>query len=139
MKTAQQMKDAWVASSGKATANYSAGVQATQKDQAGLAVAAIPRMVAGFNDAANSGRIAAGLQRGGTAYWKSQTEAKKTNYGSGFTAGGDNFGAAAQKLIPALQQGVAGLPPRGDIEQNFQRSRALGLYLHSLKGTLGAR
>jgi hypothetical protein len=133
------MKDAWVASSGKATTNYTQGVQSTTKDQAALAVAAIPRMVAGFNDAANSGRIAAGLQRGGTQYWKTQTEKKAGNYSSGFSAGGDNFGAAASKLIPALQNGVAQLPPRGDIEQNFQRSRALGLYLHSLKGTLGAR
>ena len=139
MKTAQQMRDAWVASSGKATTNYNEGVQSTQKDQAQLAVNAIPRMVAGFNDAANSGRIAAGFTRGGTPYWKQRTQQKSGNYSSGFSSGGDNFGAAAQKLIPALQNGVAQLPPRGDIEQNFQRSRALGLYLHSLKGTLGAR
>lgn len=139
MRTAQQMRDAWVASSGKATTNYNEGVQSTQKDQAQLAVNAIPRMVAGFNDAANNGRIAAGLTRGGTPYWKSQTQKKSTNYSSGFAAGGDNFGAAAAKLIPALQNGVAQLPPRGDIEQNIARSRALALYLHSLKGSLGAR
>ena len=139
MKTATQMKDAWVASASKAGTNFVAGVQSTQKDQAALAIAAIPRMVANFQQAAADGRIAQGIQRGGTQYWKTQTEKKATNYTSGFSAGGDNFGAAAAKLIPALQNGVAQLPPRGDIEQNFQRSRALGLYLHSLKGTLGAR
>jgi transcription elongation factor len=139
VRTAQQMRDAWVQSSGKATTNYNEGVQSTQKDQAQLAVNAIPRMVAGFNAAANEGRIAAGLTRGGTPYWKARTQAKSPNYSAGFAAGGDNFGAAAQKLIPALQNGVAQLPPRGDIEQNIQRSRALALYLHSLKGTLGAR
>jgi hypothetical protein len=34
---------------------------------------------------------------------------------------------------------VANLPPRGDINQNLQRSASLATYLHGLKGQLGAR
>lgn len=116
-----------------------AGIQGTTKDQAALAVAAIPRMVAGFNDAANSGRIAQGLTRRGTPYWKSQSEAKAPSYSLGITNGQGNYGAAAAKFIPAIQSIVNGLPPRGDIMQNLQRVQGLALGLHQLKGSLGAR
>lgn len=139
MKTAAQAAANWTASSGRAQTAYSEGVQATTKDQAGLAVAAQARLVANFNDAVNSGRWAAGVNRGGTQYWKQQTEAKKSNYGVGFTAGQSNYQAAAAKFIPAIQNVVGSLPPRGDINQNIERVRALALGLHSMKGQLGAR
>ena len=48
------------------------------------------------------------------------------------------YNSAIQKVISALQSGVAALPPRGDINQNLQRANALALYMHGLKGTLGA-
>ena len=77
--------------------------------------------------------------RGGTGYWKSQTEKKSANYGVGFAAGAAAQAAAIQKIMQALATGVANLPPRGDINQNIQRSASLALYLHGLKGQLGAR
>lgn len=138
-KSPQDAAQAWQNSAGQAQSAYSAGVQSTTKDQAGLAVAAQARLVQGFNDAVASGRWAQGVQRGGTAYWKQQAQAKAANYGVGFTAGASNYQAAAQKFIPAINSGVQGLTPRGDINQNLERSRQLALYLHSLKGTLGAR
>lgn len=139
MKTAQTAAANWTGASGRATTAYSDGVASTQKDQAALAVAAIPRMVQGFNDAAASGRIAAGLMRGGTGYWKQQTEAKKTNYSGGYAAGANNYAAAASKFMPAIANIVQQLPARGDINQNIERVRTLALGLHSLKGQLGAR
>jgi hypothetical protein len=96
-------------------------------------------MVAGFNDAANSGRIAAGLQRGGTPYWKAQSQAKSGAFSLGIQNGGSNYSAAAQKFMPAIANIVQSLPPRGDIMQNLQRVQALALGLHQLKGQLGAR
>lgn len=139
MKTAQTAAANWTGSAPRATQAWTEGIQTTTKDQAGLAVAAIPRMVAGFNDAANSGRIAAGLQRGGTAYWKSQSVAKSGAYSLGIQNGGANYAAAAQKFMPAIANIVSGLPPRGDIMQNLQRVQALALGLHQLRGQLGAR
>lgn len=139
MKTAAQAKANWQGSSGRATTDYVAGVQSTQKDQAALAVAAGARYIQGVTEAYSSGRWAAGITRGGTSYWKSRTEAKSANYSAGYAAGGDNYGAAAQKVMSAIAQGVANLPPRGDINQNLQRSASLATYLHSLKGQLGAR
>lgn len=139
MKTAQQAAANWSASAGRAQTAFAEGVQQTQKDQAALAVQAQARLVQGFNDAVASGRWAQGVMRGGTGYWKQQTEAKKGNYGTGFAAGSGNFTAAIQKIIAAEQQIVASLPARGDINQNLDRARSFALALHGLKGQLGAR
>ena len=139
MKTAQQAATNWQNSSGRATTDYVAGVQSTTKDQAGLAVAAGARYIQGVQQAYASGRWAAGLTRGGTAYWKSQTEKKSVNYGAGYAAGVGNYSTAATKVMAAIAQGVNNLPPRGDLSMNLQRSASLATYLNGLKGTLGAR
>jgi len=138
VKTAQQASSNWSGASVRATSDYVAGVQSTQKDQAALAVAQQATLRANFLAAVDSGRWAQGVQRRGTAYWKSQTEAKSGNYSSGYSAGAANYAAAAAKVMQAIAQGVANLPPRGDLNQNLQRSASLATYLHSLKGTLGA-
>lgn len=139
MKNAQTAATNWSNSSGRATTAYSEGVANTQKDQAGLAVAAQARLLSGFTASVTSGRWAAGVQRGGTAYWKQQSQAKSPNYGVGFTAGAGNFATAIGKIIAAENQIVQSLPARGDINQNLQRANAFALGLHALKGQLGAR
>ena len=123
----------------RAATAWAEGIQTTTKDQAALAVAAIPRMVQGFNDAANSGRIASGLQRGGTSYWKSQSQAKQGAFSLGIQNGAGNFGVAIGKILSAEAQIVNSLSPRGDIMANLQRSQQFALGLHALKGQLGAR
>ena len=139
MKSQQQALSNYTASAPRAATAWAEGIASTQKDQAGLAVAAIPRMVQGFNDAANSGRIAAGLQRGGTAYWKAQSQAKSGAFSLGIQNGANNFGVAIGKILAAEQQIVNSLGPRGDIMTNLQRSQQFALALHGLKGQLGAR
>jgi hypothetical protein len=126
------------ASAGTAATSWASGIQNTDKDQAALAVAAIPRMQANFNDAVTSGRVQRGLTRRGTTYWKSRSASATSNYSNGISRGADNYDAAAQKLGPAIQTAVANLPPRGDVNANIERVRALALYLHDRKGTLGA-
>jgi hypothetical protein len=139
VKNAATAASNWSGSAPRAQAAFVAGVQSTTKDQAALAVAAQARLVTGFNDAVNSGRWARGVQRGGTGYWKSQTEAKAANFGTGFSAGAGNFAAAITKIIAAEQSIVSSLPARGDINANLQRANAFALGMHQLKGTLGAR
>lgn len=139
MKSAQTAAANYAASAPRATQAWSEGIQSTQKDQAALAVAAIPRMVQGFNEAANSGRIAAGLQRGGTQYWKQQSQQKSGAYSLGIQNGTSNFTTAIGKILAAEAQIVNSLGPRGDIMTNLQRSQQFALGLHSLKGQLGAR
>lgn len=138
MKTAAQAAQNWVNAAGRATTDYVAGVQNTTKDQAALAVAQQAQLVANFNASVTSGRWAAGVQRRGTAYWKTQTEKKATNYSSGYSAGAQNQASAMVKVMAAIAQGVASLPPRGDLNQNLQRVISLDTYLHQQKGTLGA-
>lgn len=139
MKTAAQAAQNWVNSSGRAQTAFVEGVQSSQKDQAALAVAGEARLVQGFNEAVTSGRWRQGVLRGGTTYWKQQTEKKAANYGVGYAAGAQAQAAAIQKIMQAVATGVANLPPRGDVNQNIQRSASLALYLHGLKGQLGAR
>ena len=139
MKSQATAQANYTASAGRAATAWADGIQSTTKDQASLAVAAIPRMVQGFNDAANSGRIAAGLQRGGTAYWKAQSQQKQGAYSLGIQNGAPNFGVAIGKILAAEAQIVNSLGPRGDIMTNLQRSQQFALGLHSLKGQLGAR
>ncbi len=138
VKSAATAAQNYTSSAPRAATAWAEGIAGTTKDQAALAVAAIPRMVQGFNDAANSGRIAAGLTRRGTPYWKAQSQAKQQSYSLGVQNGGANYASAANKFMPAITNIVSGLPPRGDIMQNLQRVQGLALGLHALKGTLGA-
>jgi len=134
VKSVQQGTDRYRASATTAQTQWLSGIQGTQKDQAALAVAAGPRYMQGVADAYNSGRWAAGLQRRGTGYWKTQSEKKASSYSTGIAAGADNYSQAAAKLYPALANIVSSLPARGDINQNLQRSAGLALALHANKG-----
>src|SRR5438105_3479139 len=98
VKTAQQAQANWSGAATRATPNFVAGVQATQKDQAALAVAQQATLLQNFTAAVQSGRWAAGVTRRGTAYWKQQTEAKQNNYNQGYQAGSNNYAAAAAKF-----------------------------------------
>lgn len=138
MKPVSEWGQNYRASAGTAGTRWASGIQNTDKDQAALAVAAIPRMQANFNEAVQQGRVQRGLTRRGTPYWKSRSQSAQANYTGGISRGADNYDAAAQKLGPAIQTAVANLPARGDLNQNIERVRALATYLHERKGTLGA-
>lgn len=134
MKTAQQAQANWSGASGRAVTAWTQGINATQKDQARLAADAQPRWLQGVQDAAANNRFANGVLRRGTPYWKSQSEAKQSNYSGGYAAGSSNFGSAIGKLMADLPNLVGALPARGDINQNLQRSAQLALALHARKG-----
>lgn len=138
MKSASQAAANWSGASGRASTAWAEGIQSTTKDQAALAAAAQPRWLQGVQDAAANNRFANGVTRRGTAYWKSQSQAKTGNYSTGYSAGAGNFAAAIQKIISAEQNISSSLPPRGDINANLQRSQQFALALHQLKGQLGA-
>jgi hypothetical protein len=139
VKTAAQAAQAWRDSQGKATTNYSAGVAGYSGDWAGATVAQESVALSNITQAFTSGRWRQGVQAVGTNGWKQATEAKKGNYGTGFSAGADRQAAAAQKIISALGNIVPSLPPRGTFDQNLDRARVLATAMHSLKGQLGAR
>ncbi len=134
MKSAATAQANWQGASGRAGSAWVQGIQSTTKDQAALAAAAQPRWLQGVQDAAANNRFAAGVQRRGTGYWKSQSEAKSANYTGGYAAGANNYGSAIGKLMNDMPNIVAALPPRGDINANLQRVQQLDLALHQNKG-----
>lgn len=140
MKSAAQALANWQAASGRAQTEWVAGIQATTKDQAALAAAAQPTWLAGVQAAAASNAYANGVQRRGTGYWKSQSEAKAANYSTGYTAGGNNYSSAIGKLMQAMPGIVNALPPRGPAgsAQNLNRVTQLDQALHQQKGSFKA-
>ena len=138
MKTAQQAAQAWADSAGRAAANYATGVQNYNGDWSGATTSQQAAMQTNWQQAVSSGRWAAGVQNVGTAGWKSATQAKTSNYTTGFQAGASRQQAAIQKIISAEQNIVNSLPPRGTYDQNKARATAVMDGLHALKGQLGA-
>lgn len=138
MKTAQQAAANWAASAGRASTNYSEGVNNFSGDWAGATTRQQATMVNNWTQAVSSGRWAQGVTNTGTNGWKSATQAKTTNYTTGFQAGAQKQAAAAAKIMSFLGSAVPALPPRGDINANLARANALALALHQQKGNLGA-
>lgn len=71
---------------------------------------------------------------------KEQWVAAVTNKGadrlaSGAAASKDKVALVFAKLFPAINSIVGSLPPRGDINQNIERSRKLALELNKMRGT----
>src|SRR5690348_6365008 len=113
MKTAQQAASNWTASQGRASAAWSAGVQAYNGDWAAATVAQEGALLTGVTQAITSGRWRAGVQKTGTTGWKTATEAKAPNYSQGFSAGAPKQAAAIAKIMQFLGTVVPNLPARG--------------------------
>ena len=138
MKTAAQTFQKWQTNAGAAAPAYEAGIQGTTVDVMGRAIAQAPAAVRNYSQNLTSGAWAAAINAsGGTANWKSQAVAKSGNYSTGIQAGSAKAQAAFNKLIPAIDSIVQGLPARqpGNVAANVQ-NRVLGLAtaLHAQKG-----
>lgn len=138
MKTAAQAAQNWVNSAGRAAADYQAGVEQYSGDWAGATVRQQSVLQSNWNQSVTSGRWAAGVNRRGTAGWKSATVAKVGNYSTGFQAGASRQAAAIAKIISAEANIVGSLPPRGDYTANKQRANSFMDQMHALRGSLGA-
>lgn len=138
MKTPDQAAQAWEQSSGRAATNYSEGISNYNGDWAGRTTSQQGVMLSNLTQAVNSGRWASGVQAVGTNGWKSRTQAKISNYSTGFTAGASRQRAAIAKILAAEANIVGSLPPRGTYEQNKARATTVMDGLHALKGQLGA-
>lgn len=136
-KSLQATVAKWRQNAGGAQQAFTEGVQGTQVDVMGRAVAAAADAVRNYSDAVTSGRWAAGINAsGGTGNWKARTVAKAANYGTGINAGADKYQAALSKLLPAIEGIVGSLPARqpGNVGANIERVRALAMALHARKG-----
>ena len=106
--------DRWQQGASGATQKYEQGVQNTQVDVVGRAIAQAPVAAANYSQAITSGLWARRLtESGGTANWKAMTVAKSGNYGTGVGAAKSKFQAAMQQLLPYIaagQQAVHAMP-----------------------------
>ena len=138
VKPASTWSSNWTGSAGRATTNYTAGVDAYNGDWASATTAQQAVMQANWLQSLANGTWAAGVNNKGTSGWKADTVAKQANYGVGFQAGASKYSQAAAKLQPFMASAVAALPPRGDITANLQRSASLAMALHNNRGQFKA-
>jgi len=125
----------WRDSASQGQQRYQEGVQATQVDVVGRAVAAQPKMLANVQQAITSGRWARRLQEKGTAGWKAATVAKASNYGTGIAAGVDDYQRAMQEWLPIIQSAAASVQsmPNTSFQDSLNRMTAYATALHNAK------
>jgi hypothetical protein len=125
----------WRDSASQGQQRYQEGVQATQVDVVGRAVAAQPKMLANVQQAITSGRWARRLQEKGTAGWKAATIAKASNYATGIAAGADDYQRAMQEWLPIIQSAAASVQsmPNTSFQDSLNRMTAFATALHNAK------
>jgi len=138
VKPASTWSANWSGSAGKATTNYTAGVDAYNGDWAAATTAQQATMQQNWLQSLADGSWANGVNNVGTSGWKAATVAKQANYGVGFQAGATKYSQAAAKLQPFVANTVASLPPRGDITANLNRAAAFDMALHNARGQFKA-
>ena len=95
---------------------YIDGINNTQVDVVGRAIAQQAALVANFTAAVSSGEWARRLQAVGTSGWKAASQAKAANYATGATAGKakyDAFAQQAQGYWSQLSASIDGMPSGG--------------------------
>lgn len=134
--TPQTASQNWVAGSTSKSAKYVTNTLAPKQLFTTAAIAAAPlwlsqiqragtaSYIAGMNRAnTNINAIAANIQTNGAA-----------NYTQGVTTKQYKYTAAITALLPAIQNIVANLPPRGTLSQNLQRSSQFATDMSKLRG-----
>ena len=134
-KTLEQVISRYQAGASGAQTAFQEGVEGTTVDVVGRAIANQAALVAGFNDAVNSGRWAQSLQRVGTSGWKSATVAKASNYATGIAAGMESYRTAMQTWLPRINSAAAAAKamPGATLEQRIARSAYLQRTLYNAK------
>jgi len=126
----------WANRAAGAGSDYAEGAKSTDKDQAARAIAAIPLMQAGLNEAFAKGRVAKGLLRSGKAGWLKGIEEKGAqNYATGVSAGGSQSKYATNSArYDSARRAADGLPrgARGSA-QNLTRVSAVVNALRAVK------
>lgn len=138
MRSLQDTVTRWEQNAAGAQGAYTSGIQGTQIDVMGRAIASAAVAVRQYAAVVGGPAWPAAIQAsGGTANWKSQSIAKAGHFGTGIADGKQKFATAMGKLLPALEQITAGLQPRqpGNIAANVNnRVLAIDQALHARKG-----
>lgn len=119
----------WQTGFGAAGPRWAAGIESVTTAPGIAAAAAQDRYLQGVQMSAPKwARNVAGVT---LASWKQTSIAKgQGRLASGATAGMGKYQAAIGKVLDAEKSIIAGLPARGTVEQNIQRSSAFQLAMH---------
>jgi len=125
----------WQQSAGTAQTRFTEGVQATTKDPTQLAIAAQQKLLAGFNDAVQSGRWQRNLAAVGQSGWKQATLAKANNYSTGISAGVQKYQSAMQTWLPIIESAASQVQsmPNNSFADSLARMNAMATALHNAK------
>lgn len=125
----------WRDSASAAQQRFVEGVQSSQVDVVGRAVAAQPALLSGFTQSVTSGRWARRLQEVGTAGWKASTVAKAANYSVGISAGVEDYQRAMTTWLPIIQSAAASVQamPNTSFQDKLNRMTAYATALHNAK------
>jgi hypothetical protein len=125
----------WTQSAGTAQTRFTEGVQSTTVDPTQLAIAAQSKLLAGFNDAVQSGRWARNLAQVGAGGWKSATLAKANNYSTGIAAGAGKYQSAMQTWGPIIDSAASQVAsmPNNSFADSLARMNAFATQLHNAK------
>lgn len=124
--SATTVADNWQKGMANSGAALTAGVQAVTENPAQAAIAAIPRMVQGIQQAMADGRIERGLNRVTLQSWQQAMIQKGApRIATGAANAKPKMVAFFTQLLPYVAQVQQSLPPRGDTQQNIQRAVAM--------------
>lgn len=119
----------WQTGFSGAGAKWQAGIEAVQVAPGQLAAAQQGRYVAGVTQ--NAGKWATKTAGVSLATWKATSIQKGAGrLASGAQAGMSKYQTAIAPVLSAIGTIVQGLPPRGTVEQNIQRSSQFQMALH---------
>lgn len=129
MPSAADAAARWAQNFGAAGQRWQAGVQAVTVAPGQLAAKAKPLWVQ--NTTAAADKFAANSAAVTREQWIAVTVEKGApRLASGAQAAQPKLQAVFDKLFPFINSAVSGLPPRGDINQNIERSRQFALKMH---------
>lgn len=119
----------WSQNFGAAGQAWANGIESVTVAPGQLAAAAQSRYLSGVQQSAQ--KWATRVASVSLATWKQQAVAKgQSRLATGATTGMAKYQSAIQAVLDAEKSIIAGLPPRGTVEQNIQRSSAFQLAMH---------
>lgn len=127
--TAAAAAQKWSQNFGAAGQAWANGIEAVQVAPGQLAAAAQSRYISGVQ--ASAQKWATNVASVSLATWKQQAVSKgQSRLATGATTGMAKYQAKIQAVLDAEKSIIAGLPPRGTVEQNIQRSSSFQMAMH---------
>lgn len=119
----------WSQGFGAAGQRWADGIESVTVAPGQLAAAAMPRYIAGVQQSAQ--KWASRTASVSLAQWKQQSVAKgQARLASGAQSGMAKYQQRIAAVLDAEKSIISGLPPRGTVEQNIQRSAQFQLAMH---------